>query len=74
MAKAADLCVQRFKSCEVRASGGSAALARQHELIPRRPIGLATEAEQVLVSRQEVQRAKLSEVEQKTKAAEKGAG
>ena len=69
--RVADLCVQRFKSCEVRARGGSKLLASQHELVPRRSIGLAAHGEEMLVGQLELQRAKLSEIEEKAKSKEK---
>ena len=70
--RAADLCVQRFKSCEARAQGTSGALAAQYELIPTRAFGLAAAGEQLHVGQLELQRAKLSEIEEKSKKAEKG--
>ena len=69
--RVADLCVQRFKSCEVRARGGSIALASQHELVPKRVIGLAAPSEEMLVGQLEMQRARLSEIEEKAKVKEK---
>jgi len=68
---AADLCVQRFKSCEARAQGASSALAAQYELIPTRAFGLAGSAEQMYVGQLELQRAKLSEIEDRSKKNEK---
>ena len=69
--RVADLAVQRFKSCEVRARGGSLALASQHELVPKRAIGLAAPSEEMLVGQLEMQRAKLSEIQEKAKLKEK---
>ena len=69
--RAADLCVQRFKGCEARAQGTSSALAAQYELIPNRAFGLAGSAEQMYVGQLELQRAKLSEIEDRSKKNEK---
>ena len=69
--RAADLCVQRFKSCEARAQGTSSALAAQCELIPSRSFGLAAPAEQLHVGQVELQRAKLTDIEERSKKAER---
>ena len=65
LARATDLLVQRFKSREVLAAGGSHDFARQLELIPRRPLGLVTDAERMVATRGEITRAKLDEIERK---------
>ena len=65
LARATDLLVQRFKSREVLAAGGSSDFARQFELIPRRPLGLVSDAERLIATRGEITRARLEDVEKK---------
>ena len=47
---------------ELQASGATATLARQHELIPPSMVGLAREGELTVAARSELMRAKLEEI------------
>ena len=62
LARVGDLLTQRFKSVELQASGATATLARQHELIPPSMVGLAREGELTVAARSELMRAKLEEI------------
>ena len=61
-ARVGDLLTQRFKSVELQASGATATLARQRELIPPSRVGLAREGELTVAARSELMRAKLEEI------------
>ena len=73
-AVAGDILVQRFKAVELISQGGSVTLARQHQLISRRPVGFISEAESALTARQEFQRGRLQALAQQAGASSPAAG
>ena len=59
--RTADLLIQRFKALETSVSDGSWSLARHLELIPEEGVGLTSPAERDLITKLELQRARLAE-------------